>query len=297
MIENLNGIFETVNFQKLDSIKLYNNNEYEDYPLHWHTPLEIIVPLTNWYEVCCSDQIFHLQELDIAIITPGTIHGLRAPEHGERLIFQADCSALCGIRKLETILTLLPPLTIILPKEHPEIHNSLIRFLMEIKDEYSKDTPFSEPLIYSKVLEILVLLGRNYTESTVPFDMQSCKHREYSGKFLTICEYISTHCTEELTLDYISKLAGFSKYHFSRLFKQFTNISFYKFLNQKRIMYAEQLLIHPDYTITEVAIQSGFSSMSAFIRMFKQLKGCTPTEFRKIYSPSMNAASKNTHHF
>ena len=78
--------------------------------------------------------------------------------------------------------------------------------------------------------------------------------------------------------------AGFSKYHFTRLFKQFANTSFYKYLNQKRIEQAERLLINPQLSITEVSLASGFSSLSAFIRMFRLLKGCTPTEYRAMYN-------------
>ena len=78
-------------------------------------------------------------------------------------------------------------------------------------------------------------------------------------------------------------LAGFSKYHFARLFKQYTDTSFYKYLNQKRIEHAKTLLLDPQLTVIEVATQSGFSSLSAFLRMFKQLNKCTPTEFRNMY--------------
>ena len=81
----------------------------------------------------------------------------------------------------------------------------------------------------------------------------------------------------------VAALAGFSKYHFSRLFKEFTNISFYKYLNNQRISYAEKLLLDPNINITEVAIHSGYNSISAFMRMFKIIKNCTPTEFRNMY--------------
>jgi len=52
------------------------------------------------------------------------------------------------------------------------------------------------------------------------------EQQEYIEKFMAVCDYINSHCTEELTLDDISAMAGFSKYHFSRLFKEFTNTSF-----------------------------------------------------------------------
>ncbi len=59
-------------------------------------------------------------------------------------------------------------------------------------------------------------------------------------------------------------------------------------MNKKRIEHAEKLLVDPELSITEVALQSGFSSLSAFIRMFKLIKDCTPTEFRSLYEMEPN---------
>lgn len=91
------------------------------------------------------------------------------------------------------------------------------------------------------------------------------------------------HCTEDLSLDQVAKTAGFSKYHFTRLFKQFTNTTYYKYLNRKRIDHAMLLLSDPDIPVTEAALQSGFSSLSTFLRVFRSVKQCTPTEFRDMY--------------
>ena len=88
---------------------------------------------------------------------------------------------------------------------------------------------------------------------------------------------------EDISLDTIADVAGFSKFHFSRLFKQFTNISFYDYLNQRRVKEAEKLLLNPNLSITEVAMRSGFSSISTFNRVFKSFKECTPTEFKNLY--------------
>lgn len=283
MIENLNGIHETVNFKENMNIRLYDNDESEDYPAHWHTPLEIVMPTESDYRIDCGTHTFHLRERDILIICPGVIHSLYSPTNGRRIIFQSDMSVLYKIRELETILSLITPAIIITPEKCPDIHSRLCELLLFIKEEYFDNVPLSEASIYARLIDMFVLLGRNHTESTQRFDVGNSKHTEYTEKFLYICNYISEHCTEDLSLDEVAHLAGFSKYHFTRLFKQFANISFYKYLNQKRIAHSETLLIEPDISITEVALHSGFTSLSAFIRMFKIIKACTPTEFRKMY--------------
>ena len=284
MIENLKGIFETVNFKENTNLRLYYNDEPENYPPHWHTPIEIIMPIHNIYTIECGGHTFILREKDIIIICPCCLHTLYAPQDGgERIIFQPDTSVLRGMKEIETILSILSPVIAITPEDYPDIHPAICSLLLEIKEEYMKNSVLSEAAIYSKVLAILVMIGRNYIK-TEHFDVTNNKQQEYTEKFLYICDYISTHCTEDLTLDFVADLAGFSKYHFTRLFKQFTNVSFYKYLNQKRIATAEEMLVNPEYTITDVAIRSGFSSLSSFIRMFKIIKNCTPTEFRNMYT-------------
>ena len=157
--------------------------------------------------------------------------------------------------------------------------------MLSIKDEYYSDAPMSEASVYAKLIEIFVWIGREYFPTRRNFPGGSSKKKEYTEKFVSICEYINEHCTENISLDEAAQIAGFSKYHFSRLFKCFTNVSYYKYVNQKRIAYAESLLIDPSLTVTEVSLRSGFDSLSSFIRMFKIIKGVTPTEFKSMYAP------------
>ena len=285
MIESLNGIFETINYKQSTSIKLYDNDEYEDYPAHWHTTPEIIMPTENIYTVECYNQIITLREGDIILICPGCIHTLYAPEKGRRIIFQADINPLRFMKEIETLVTIISPLIVITPEDFPSIYDKVKSLLLEIKDEYLSSSSFSEVSIYSKTLEIITLIGRSRAATgmkTISPDAPR-KQEEYIEKFIEICNYISAHCSDELNLEAVASMSGFSKFYFSRLFKQFTNVSFYKYVNQKRIEKAAEMLTEPNISITNVALSCGFESLSSFIRMFKILKGCTPTEFRNMY--------------
>lgn len=285
MIETLNGIFETVNYKHNTSLKLYDNNQNEDYPAHWHTTMEIIMPTENIYTIVCGNETITLREDDILLICPGCIHALYAPVTGRRIIFQPDINSFRFMKDIETLLTIISPIIIITPEDFPSIHSRIKQLLIEIKDEYLiSSCSFTEIFIYSKVLEIATLIGRNYMRNTQNQENNILgKQEEYMEKFIEICDYIGAHCSEDLNLETISHMSGFSKFHFSRLFKQFTNVSFYKYVNQKRISKAAELLTEPKNSITDIATNCGFSSISSFIRMFKIIKGCTPTEFRNMY--------------
>ena len=282
MIEILNGIRETVVYKEIESFLLFDNTDNEAYPDHWHTPLEIIMPLENPYQISCRDSDYLLQEGDLLIINSGVIHSMPAMP-GERLIFLADFSLLHNIADIESTLSNIPSALLVTPESAPEIHEHLKNLMLDICKEYFSDSILISASIYSKLIEMLVLIGRECTVNTAAFDVTRTKQKEYTEKFIAVCNHIHDHCTEDLSLDDAAALAGFSKYHFTRLFKQFTGVSFYKYLNRKRIEHAELLLVDPEISITEVALQSGFSSLSAFIRMFKLIKDCTPTEFRNMY--------------
>lgn len=287
MIENLKGVYETVNYKENTSFRLYVNDEAEDYPSHWHNSIEIIMPLENVYTADSCNRQITLRENDIILFWPGCLHTLYAPPEGKRIIFQADISVLTQIKQMATLHSLLSPLTVVTPENYPETHSLMRQTLLEIVHDYEKDALFTDLTIYSKVLTIFSLLAQNTSELAKQFNVTAGKQQEYTEKFMYICEYITEHCAEDLSLDDAAALAGFSKYHFSRLFKQFTGVSFYKFLNQKRISLAEKQLADASISITDVAINSGFSSMSSFIRMFKQIKDCTPTEFRNMHNGAM----------
>lgn len=85
MIENLNGIHETVKYKENSNVKLFINAEAEDYPIHWHTPMEIIMPLEGGYTVQIGDDLVHLNENDIIFIASGVKHRLIAPDTGKGL--------------------------------------------------------------------------------------------------------------------------------------------------------------------------------------------------------------------
>ena len=282
MIKILDGVKETVSFEQDSTLLLYNNTDNEEYPNHWHPAVEIVMPLEGEYSMDCNDIPFHLRERDIIIICPGVLHHLYAHQ-GRRIIFQVDLSMIQSFDEYDSFFAIMQPAIMITPEDFPEIHDTCVRLMKDIYDEYFGNAPLRNFSIVQKFLKMLVLTGRSYTASPDRFvGIKPTKQQEYTEKFLSICNYLNQHCTEDLTLEEVADMAGFSKYHFSRLFKEFAGMPFYKYLNTRRIAYTERLLLDPYINLTEVAIRSGFNSISAFMRMFKIVRNCTPTQFRNL---------------
>lgn len=283
MIKILNGIHETVAYDAFHGLKLYHNREVENYPIHWHTALEIIMPVQNEYTVIIDGTPHTFGEGDIFITPPGTLHELTAPPSGERLILLFDYSTICNVKDMDSMLHTLLPYTLITREEYPELNKKLQFYLNEVVREYDHPMPFTEACVYSLMIRFFVTLGRtNFSANTKFPGITNHKQHEYVEKFMMVCNYITDHCTENITVEELADLAGFSKFHFARLFKQFSNMSCYEYLTQKRIAHAERLLIEPGLSITEVAMRSGFNSLSTFNRIFKSAKNCTPSEYKNL---------------
>lgn len=283
MIKILNGIHETVAYDAFHGMKLYWNREAENYPIHWHTALEIIMPLENEYTVIIDHVPHTFHEGDIWITPPGTLHELLAPSRGKRLILLFDYSMICNVTGMDSLLHTLHPYTLITREEYPDLNKKLRFYLDDVCREYDNPMPFTEACIYSLMIRFFIALGRTSFNASAKFPgITNSKQHEYVEKFMNVCNHITDHCTDNISVDDLADLAGFSKFHFARLFKQFTGISCYEYLTQKRIAHAERLLIEPNLSITEIAMRSGFNSLSTFNRIFKAAKGCTPSEYKHL---------------
>lgn len=281
-VQNLNRFQEIVEFQKDFSLRIWYNDIPNCYATHWHTVLEIILPVENYYIVNVNDQHFRVMPGEILIIPPGELHELTAPNTGKRLIFMFDISIISKLKSFSGIQSLLVQPIYITPDTYPSIYDDIYSLLMNMKEEYFGANEYAELTIYSFLIDLFVKLGYHhiYKQDLFP-NVSLPKQKEYVRKFNQLLTYIDQHYMEELDLDHLSESVGFSKYHFLRLFKQYMGTTLGDYVTICRIKASEKLLCNPDLSIAEVSSRSGFTSISTFNRLFKQYKKCSPTEYRQ----------------
>lgn len=101
-----------------------------------------------------------------------------------------------------------------------------------------------------------------------------------AGRIGKICDWLTAHFQEPITLGQAAKKAHLTPAAFSRFFHRATNRPFVRFLNELRVSHACRLLLETDKAIAEIAFESGFENLSNFNRRFRDLKGITPRDFR-----------------
>lgn len=283
MIEFLDGVRETVMYPEHFGIRLYLNELATDYQIHWHAAAEVIMPIENSYAAVVGDVRYELQPGDILLIPPGELHELFAPESGKRLILQFDYSQLSHMNGFDSALAMMRPCILLTEGSDEELIRMLRPLLNEIMEEYFGNSLLKEAQAYSILIRFMVILGRALLTKDQHFSRAlGPKRLKDIDRFMQVCRYIREHCTENLLVDDAAKVAGLSKFHFVRMFKQFTGVSYNTYLNRQRIQVAENLFADPTISITEVAMRSGFGSLNTFNRVFKIHKRCTPSQYKQL---------------
>jgi len=104
----------------------------------------------------------------------------------------------------------------------------------------------------------------------------------YHRRIQQVVSYICSHLDDDLSVDKLSEVAGFSKFHFHRQFSEYTGFGVAELVRLTRLKRAAyQLAFQPDRRIIEIALDAGFAAPESFTRAFKDAHGQTPSEFRQ----------------
>jgi len=100
-----------------------------------------------------------------------------------------------------------------------------------------------------------------------------------------IVQYLECHYDKDITLRSAADQIFMNPSYFSSLFKKKTGINFVHYLQKLRIEKSKALLRDPKYKIYEVATKIGFADEKYFFKVFKNVTGITPNEYRDRREP------------
>lgn len=297
-IRSITGSLESVEFQPNSSLQMWYNNTMLSYDPHWHSSYEMIVPTEGNYLVTVSGQAYELAPGDMFLIPSGEPHSLKAPSRGGRFIFLFEFDQILAIKGASYLASCMAKPLLINRSTCPSIYAEEVELFNQICWEYLHDDSLRDITIYSRLLTFFLNYGqqRLCAESSPAINqLPHFGQRNYAERFGAVFAYLDRHFAEDLTLEDVAAVAGFSKFHFSRTFKQLSGCNFYEYLCHRRVKSSEALLMKPELSISQIALQSGFSSVSTFNRTFKKMKGCTPTQYRGMFQVRLDNHNQGEH--
>ena len=279
----LDGSLEYVDFLPRSHMRIWYNTQDESYPLHHHNALEIILCVENNYIVQTGDVTHHLRAGDILFIPPHVLHELRPEGAGTRFIFLMDLDPFRDLPDFSAYRMFMGDSLLLKPGTHPDLYPKIYAGLMEMENAYFTNQMLWEGTVYVRLLDILLTVGKHLLENqATQAHLSRTQYREDYGKLSKLIRWLEEHYADKVTQEQAADIAGFSRFYFSRLFRQVTGCTFPDYLSQLRISEA-QALLSTDCPITDIAFQTGFSNVSSFNRCFKKYTNCSPSEYRSRY--------------
>ncbi|UKV13243.1 AraC family transcriptional regulator [Thalassospiraceae bacterium SW-3-3] len=160
-------------------------------------------------------------------------------------------------------------------------NDCLLEKLLHIGKVTLTSSPHSDLCIQmlgtSIIFEIYNLLGK--TKQRKPL-MQRGGLGTHRKSYIKI--YIEQHLTEDIRIANLANIANLSTDHFRRAFKQSFGLPPWKYIIERRINIAKQMLLKRELSITCIALKLQFSSHAHFTETFRQITGISPSMFRKI---------------
>jgi AraC family transcriptional regulator len=112
--------------------------------------------------------------------------------------------------------------------------------------------------------------------------MNRTKAELYAQRFNQVFDYIEKHLDDPLSLEDLSRVACFSKFHFHRQFSEYCGMSVSRYIQLIKLKRAShRLVFNREERVIDIALDAGFENPESFSRAFKHIFGQTPTAFRK----------------
>ena len=150
--------------------------------------------------------------------------------------------------------------------------------LRELQKYSSPETPAASIICNSLAMMLIASLCEMYTKNTNKTDSSSIHNDE---AFLNALALIQERYYEKISIARLAKTAQLSRSSFLRKFQEVCRTSPAKYLTQRRIEVAKQMLAHTSLPLFEIAENTGFYDASHFFRIFTAETGMSPTLYRK----------------
>jgi AraC family transcriptional regulator len=159
--------------------------------------------------------------------------------------------------------------------EDPAAQQLMKLLFTDLADGYPSGRLYTDHLIHALAYRYLVLGREGDRQNTVK--QVSPLPRHILRRVIERMRYLDI----ELSLQVLAKESGYSRVHFVRMFRAATGYTPHNYLLKLRLDRARELLASPALPLTDIALECGFSSHSHLSRVFRQVLGATPSEYRR----------------
>ena len=243
--------------------------------LHKHNALELIHLKSGKMRCHFKDSKITLDKNCILLVNRNIIHWLEPIENPVITYIQIDISQYKSISKIaDSLITEFISSLNSKPYAIFEGDCELMNIFKNILKEANFKNKAYKNYIEAEIYHLIALMHREglisktYTNKLYPLE--------------NLLFFINNNYMHKLSLEELSEHIHTDKYRLCRLFKSATGGTLVEYINFLRLTKAEELLNQTNLSATEIAMETGFSSLQYFNKVFKNTMGCSPIKYRQL---------------
>lgn len=238
---------------------------------HWHRSIEIFAVFEGTLTFYINEEKYPLLPGEFMLVNSNEIHSVDSPQPNMTVVVQIPLKTFEKYFTGEQFISFTHD-----PKAQDE---RVMGVISDIYRAYTEKKCGYDLKVQGLFYELLYLMVTKYRETEVSEEMVK-KNRKLS-RLSVITSYIKEHYTEELSLERLAEIFGYSPTYLSRMFQKYAGINYKSYLQSIRVEYAYQELANSERTLSEIALENGFPNSKALAKAFSKKYGMLPSEYRK----------------
>ena len=239
---------------------------------HWHRSVEIFAVKDGSLNFFLNEKKYHLQAGDFVLVNSNEVHSIYAPDPNETIVLQIPLGSFAGYYTEEQFIWF----------SHSEKSDDE-RIFSLLNEMYERNTECQmgyELQMLSCFYQLEYLLVTRYRKLEVHEEL--LKNTKQLKRLGVITGYLKEHYTEDISLEKLAGIFGYSPSYLSRMFQKYAKINYKDYLQSVRFEHAVKELEETKHQIGDIALNHGFPNSKAFSNLMRKKYGCLPNEYRKM---------------
>lgn len=239
---------------------------------HWHRSVEIFAVKDGSLNFFLNEKKYHLQAGDFVLVNSNEVHSIYAPDPNETIVLQIPLGSFAGYYTEEQFIWF--------SNSEKSDDERVFSLLNEMYERNTECRMGYELQMLSCFYQLEYLLVTRYRKLEVHEEL--LKNTKQLKRLGVITGYLKEHYTEDISLEKLAGIFGYSPSYLSRMFQKYAKINYKDYLQSVRFEHAVKELEETEHQIGDIALNHGFPNSKAFSNLMRKKYGYLPNEYRKM---------------
>lgn len=249
---------------------------------HWHRSIEIFMVFEGHLKFYLNDLEQELNPGEFVLVNSNEIHAIDSPEPNKTVVIQIPLKTFSDYFTGEQYIRFT--------HESKKQDVQVVNLIREMFSAYREKKTGYDMRVKSGYYMLLYMLVSVYRELDVKDEL--LKQNRKLNKLTPITNYMKEHYQEELSLEALAEVFGYTPAYISRMFQKYAGINYKDYLQGVRVEYAFTELSRTEHTVSEVAFHHGFPSSRAFSKAFQKKYGMLPSAYLQRKTESSHSSGQ-----